>query len=43
LVEEVRLLAKDELRRLEILGEMAALVVYASPVTGEISIEELQK
>lgn len=42
LIEEVRLHAKDELRRLEIHGEMAALVVYASPITGEMSIEELQ-
>ena len=41
LIEEVRLLAQDELRRLEIQGEMAALVVEASPVTGEMSIEEL--
>jgi hypothetical protein len=41
LIEEVRLLSKDELRRLEIQGEMAGLVVYASPVTGEMSIEEL--
>jgi hypothetical protein len=42
LIEEVRLLAKDELRRLEIQGEMSALVVYTSTVTGEMSIEELQ-
>lgn len=42
LIEEVRLHAKDELRRLEIHGETAALVVYASPITGEMSIEELQ-
>ena len=41
LIEEVRLLAKGELRRLEIHGEMAGLVVYASPVTGEMSIENL--
>jgi hypothetical protein len=41
LIEEVRLLAKDELRRLEIQGEMAALAVYASPITGEMRIEEL--
>jgi hypothetical protein len=41
-IEEVRLLAKDELRRLEIRGEMSALVVYASPITGEMSIEELR-
>jgi hypothetical protein len=41
-IEEVRLLAKDVLRRLEIYGELAALVVHASPVTGEMSIEELQ-
>ncbi|HEY0100218.1 MAG TPA: hypothetical protein VGB76_14810 [Pyrinomonadaceae bacterium] len=42
LIEEVRLLAKDELRRLEIQGEESALVVYASTVTGEMSVEELQ-
>jgi hypothetical protein len=42
LIEEVRLLAKDELRRLEIHGELSGLVVYASTVTGEMSIEELQ-
>jgi hypothetical protein len=42
LIEEVRLCAKNELRRLEVLGEMAALVIYASPITGEMSIEELQ-
>lgn len=41
LIAEVRLLAKDELRRLEIHGEMSALVVHASPITGEMSIEEL--
>jgi hypothetical protein len=41
LIEEVRLLAKEELRRLEIHGELAALVVHASPITGEMSIEEL--
>ena len=40
LIEEVRLLAKGELRWLEIRGEMAGLVVYASPSTGEMSIEE---
>lgn len=42
LIEEVRVLAKDELRRLEIHGEGASLVVYASSITGEMSIEELQ-
>jgi hypothetical protein len=42
LIEAVRLLAKDELRCLEIQGERAALVVYASPVTGEMSIEATQ-
>lgn len=41
LIEEVRLLAREELRRLEIHGEMAGLVVYASAITGEMSIEEL--
>jgi hypothetical protein len=42
LVEEVRLLAQGELRRLEIQGEMAALVVHASTITGEMSIEQVQ-
>lgn len=42
LVTEVRLLAKDELRRLEIHGEAGGLVVCASPVTCEMSCEELQ-
>jgi hypothetical protein len=42
LIEEVRLLAKDELRRLEIQGELSGLVVYTSTTTGEMSIEELQ-
>ncbi|HEX8633149.1 MAG TPA: hypothetical protein VF703_03250 [Pyrinomonadaceae bacterium] len=42
LVEEVRLLAKDELRRLEIQGETGALVVEASTLTGEMSIGRLQ-
>ncbi|HLL14495.1 MAG TPA: hypothetical protein VK388_05500 [Pyrinomonadaceae bacterium] len=42
LVEEVRLLAKDEARRLEILGETGALFVEASPLTGEMSIGRLQ-
>ncbi|HEV7904902.1 MAG TPA: hypothetical protein VGO96_13755 [Pyrinomonadaceae bacterium] len=42
LIEEVRLLSQDELRRLEIQGEMSALVVYTSTITGEMSIEELQ-
>jgi hypothetical protein len=41
LIEEVRLLARDELRRLEIHGEMGGLVVYASAITGEMSLEEL--
>jgi len=42
LVEEVRLLAKGELRRLEILGETSALFVEASPLTGEMSVGRLQ-
>jgi hypothetical protein len=42
LIEEVRLLARDELRRLEIQGEMSGLVVYTSTITGAMSIEELQ-
>ena len=42
LIEEVRLLARDELRRLEIRGEMSGLVVYTSTNTGEMSVEELQ-
>lgn len=42
LIEEVRLLAKGEQRRLEIQGELTGLVVYASPITGEMSIEESQ-
>ncbi|HYP01717.1 MAG TPA: hypothetical protein VER76_16110 [Pyrinomonadaceae bacterium] len=41
LIEEVRLLTKDELRRLEIHGEEAGLVVEASTVTGEMSLAEL--
>jgi hypothetical protein len=42
LVEEVRLLAKDEMRRLEILGEASALFVEVSPLTGEMSVGRLQ-
>jgi hypothetical protein len=42
LVEEVRLLAKDEMRRLEIHGETSALVVEASTLTGEMSVGQLQ-
>jgi hypothetical protein len=42
LIEEVRLLAKDEMRRLEIHGEAAALVVEASTLTGEMSVGPLQ-
>jgi len=41
LIEEVRLLAKDEMRRLEIRGEAAALVVEGSTQTGEMSIGQL--
>jgi hypothetical protein len=36
------LLARDELRRLEIQGELSGLVVYTSTNTGEMGIEELQ-
>jgi hypothetical protein len=42
LIEEVRLLARDEMRRLEIQGEAAALVVEASSLTGEMSVEQSQ-
>jgi hypothetical protein len=42
LVEEVRLLAKDEMLRLEIQGETAALVVEASTLTGEMSVGQLR-
>ncbi|MDQ1590810.1 MAG: hypothetical protein QOG71_1437 [Pyrinomonadaceae bacterium] len=41
LIEEVRLLARDEMRRLEIRGEAAALVVEASTLTGEMSVRQL--
>ncbi|HLL71100.1 MAG TPA: hypothetical protein VK363_06680 [Pyrinomonadaceae bacterium] len=42
LIQEVRLLTRDEFRRLEIRGEEAALVVETSTVTGEMSIEQLR-
>jgi len=42
LIEEVRLLAQGSRRKLEIQGDMAGLVVEASPTTGEISIEQWQ-
>jgi hypothetical protein len=42
LVEEVLLLARDEMLRLEIHGETAALVVEASPLTGEMSVGRLE-
>ncbi len=42
LIEEVRLLAKDEMRKLEIYGETAALVVEASTETGEMRVEQRQ-
>jgi hypothetical protein len=42
LIEEVRLLARDEMRRLEIQGEAAALVVEGSSLTGEMSVGQLQ-
>jgi hypothetical protein len=41
LIEEVRLLARGEFRRLEIQGESATLLIEASSVTGEMSIEQL--
>ncbi len=41
LIEEVRLLAKDDRRRLEIQGEFAGLVVEASAITGEMRVEKL--
>jgi hypothetical protein len=42
LIEEVRLLSRDEMRRLEIQGEAAAIVVEASSLTGEMSVSQLQ-
>ena len=42
LIEEVRLLARGEFRRLEIRGDMAGLTVEASPVTGEMSVGQLR-
>ncbi|HZH30742.1 MAG TPA: hypothetical protein VEY11_08255 [Pyrinomonadaceae bacterium] len=42
LIGEVRLLERDEMRRLEILGEAAALVVETSTRTGEMSVGLLQ-
>jgi hypothetical protein len=42
LIEEVRLLARDEMRRLEIQCEAAKLVVEASSLTGEMSVEQSQ-
>jgi hypothetical protein len=41
LIEEVRLLANEELRRLEIQGENAGLFVEGSMRTGEIRIRQL--
>lgn len=41
LIEEVRLLAKGEMRRLEIRGEAIGLFVEASCVTGEMSAGQL--
>jgi hypothetical protein len=41
LIEEVRLLVKDEMRRLVIQGETAMLVVEASTLTGEMSVRQL--
>jgi hypothetical protein len=42
LIEEVRLLSRDEMRRLEIQGESAGLVFEASTLTGEMSVGRLQ-
>ena len=42
LVEEVRLLARDEMRRLEIRGESGAICVEASTVTGEMCAGQLE-
>jgi hypothetical protein len=42
LIEEVRLLSKNEMRRLEIQGESAVLVVETSTLTGEMSTGQLQ-
>ncbi len=42
LIEEVRLLAQGEMRRIEIQGEAATLYVEASSVTGEMSVGQLQ-
>jgi len=42
LIEEVRLLSQGNLRKLEIQGDMAGLVVVASPTTGELSVEGWQ-
>jgi hypothetical protein len=39
LIEEVCLLSKGELRKLEIRGDRVGLNIVASPVTGEMSIE----
>ena len=41
LIEEVRLLARGTLRKLEIQGDMAGLVIVASPTTGEMSVDRL--
>ena len=42
LIEEVRLLTRDEMRRLEIQCEGASLVVEGSSVTGEMSVGQLE-
>lgn len=42
LIEEVRLLAKDEMRRLEILGNGFAIVVETSTLTGQMSVGQVQ-
>lgn len=41
LVEEVRLLARGEMRRIEIRGETGVLYVEASSETGEMSVGQL--
>lgn len=43
LIEEVRLLAQGIWRKLEIQGDLAGLVVVASPITGEMSVEQWQR
>lgn len=42
LIEEVRLLVKEEMRRLEIRGESGTIFVEASTLTGEMNVSQLQ-